>query len=96
MTILFFEGVVVGFLAHQIKPIMAILPHGPREWLSYTLGVIATWPTAMRIHDQMDRDSSEGGRTRFTLSYFIAFLAVGIGVVLGWIFEIALTPIEEE
>lgn len=92
MTLLFFEGVVIGFLAHQVRPYLLVIPHGPREWLAYVVGVVSTWPTAMRLHDHM---GIEDERVRFSLAYFTAFVAVGIGVVAGWIFEIAMTPIGE-
>lgn len=75
------EGVIGGFLAHQSRTLTESLPHGYRELVSYAIGVIATYRTAVQVYHLLQGN----GWQRFARAYFGGFLIVGSGVVVGWV-----------
>lgn len=87
----FLEGVVAGFLAHQTRAWVDTLPRGYREWVSYVIGVCASYPTAARIYNASEHQSW----ARFAFAYFCGFAATGVGVGVGWVVDTVTERVSE-
>lgn len=85
------EGSVFGFLAHQTRAWVDRLPGGYRELCAYAIGVAVALPIALRVYDKSERQ----GVARFAEAYMTAFVAVGSGVVAGWVGDTLIERVSE-
>jgi hypothetical protein len=83
-------GVAGGFALHWTKPAIdsAVVSPGWNAMTRYTVGVVGTYPLARWLHDDDDVSAMRDG-ARFDASWWLAFLAFGLGVAIAQLAESA-------
>jgi hypothetical protein len=77
-------GVLAGYVAHQAEPwVCKSFGNGWRQMVSYTIGVLVTFPIALVTHRKLSEITNQD--KRLTLTWFLSFFSVGSGCLLGWI-----------
>jgi Na+/H+-dicarboxylate symporter len=78
-------GLLSGYVGHQTEPLVrAKFGNGWRQMISYVIGVLITFPTAIAMFKNLE--DVQDVRKRFILSWFTSFFSVGLGTLAGWIF----------
>lgn len=68
---------------HQSYRLTSRLTNGWSQLSAYTVGVLSALPFVVLLHDDLEevQDSS----ARLVYAYLLAYLAFGVGTVLGWL-----------
>ena len=79
-------GILIGYVTHRSRDwVERNFGSGWRQLVSYTLGVCVTYPVAVSAYGELAEIRK--ARDRFGLAWLLGFGSVGIGTLIGWIFD---------